>query len=155
MKVAWIKRHVGEFSVDAMSRFMAVFRSSYYALLGRPQDIFEKDNAEWGDIIKVLFKESRKPRNATAQDRLSDPERQVSRRRLGRLMQVTGLACKTKQKFKVTTNSKHTGPIAPNLLDHQITIARPINSMLVISPISLPWKVGCTWQWLLIYMLGR
>lgn len=46
----------------------------------------------------------------------------VSRRRIGRLMNQAGLTCKTKKKFKATTDSKHTQPIAPNLLDRQCTV---------------------------------
>ncbi|MDD1605731.1 MAG: IS3 family transposase [Methylococcaceae bacterium] len=40
----------------------------------------------------------------------------VSRRRIGRIMQEAGLACKTKRRFRATTNSKHNLPIAPNQL---------------------------------------
>ena len=35
------------------------------------------------------------------------------------------LACKTKRKFKATTNSKHDLPIAPNQLDRQFTVNQP------------------------------
>jgi len=41
----------------------------------------------------------------------------ISRRRVGKLMKQQELRCKTKRKFKVTTDSKHQLPIAPNLLD--------------------------------------
>ena len=40
-------------------------------------------------------------------------------------MNAAGLACKTKRKFKATTNSKHSLPIAPNHLDRQFTVAHP------------------------------
>ncbi len=49
----------------------------------------------------------------------------VSRRRIGRLMNQAGLACKTKKKFKATTDSKHNKPIAPNLLDRQFNVSQP------------------------------
>jgi putative transposase len=35
------------------------------------------------------------------------------------------LACKTKRKFKVTTDSKHDKPISPNLLDREFNVAQP------------------------------
>jgi transposase InsO family protein len=47
----------------------------------------------------------------------------VSRRRIGRLMVQAGLWCKTKKRFKVTTDSKHNKPIAPNLLKRQFTVS--------------------------------
>lgn len=49
----------------------------------------------------------------------------VSRRRIGRLMNQAGLSCKTKKKFKATTDSKHTKSIAPNLLDRQFSVSQP------------------------------
>ncbi len=49
----------------------------------------------------------------------------VRRRRIGRLMNQAGLACKTKKKFKATTDSRHTKPIAPNLLARQFKVSQP------------------------------
>ena len=40
-------------------------------------------------------------------------------------MRLAGLACKTKRKFKATTDSKHSLPIAPNLLDRQFSAEQP------------------------------
>jgi putative transposase len=37
-------------------------------------------------------------------------------------MRAAGLTCKTKRKFKVTTNSKHNLPVADNLLDRNFTV---------------------------------
>ncbi len=48
----------------------------------------------------------------------------MSRRRIGRLMVQAGLWCQTKKKFKVTTDSKHNKPIAPNLLERQFTVSQ-------------------------------
>ena len=49
----------------------------------------------------------------------------VSRRRVARLMKVAGLHCKTKRKFKITTDSKHKLAIAPDLLKRQFHVAAP------------------------------
>ena len=40
-------------------------------------------------------------------------------------MREADLACKSKRKFKATTNSKHNQPIAPNHLDRQLTVEEP------------------------------
>ena len=50
---------------------------------------------------------------------------QVSRRRIGPLMRAEELFCKTKKKFKATTNSKHDKPIAPNKLNREYTATKP------------------------------
>ena len=38
---------------------------------------------------------------------------------------AAGLACKTKRKFKATTNSNPDLPIVPNRLDRQFTVPQP------------------------------
>ena len=45
-------------------------------------------------------------------------------------MKKAGLACKTKRRFKATTNSKHELPIAPNYFDRQFSIDQ-INQVYV------------------------
>jgi transposase InsO family protein len=49
----------------------------------------------------------------------------ISRKRIGRLRASAGLYCKTKRKFKVTTDSKHNKPIAPNLLARKFDVSAP------------------------------
>ena len=45
--------------------------------------------------------------------------------RVERLMQENGIQAKHKRRFKVTTDSKHNLPIAPNLLEHDFTPSAP------------------------------
>jgi putative transposase len=45
--------------------------------------------------------------------------------RIKRLRQMLGLRCRQKRKFKATTDSKHSLPVAPNLLDRQIAAVAP------------------------------
>ena len=40
-------------------------------------------------------------------------------------MRENDIRAKTKRKFKVTTDSRHDHPIAPNLLDRQFTVEAP------------------------------
>ena len=105
---------------------MGVSRSAYYAWLERPQTAIEKDDAELIEIIKTEFQKGRKNYGTRRLKKaLIELDRHVSRRRIGRLMGAAGLACKTKRKFKATTNSNHKLPIAPNLLDRQFTVHQP------------------------------
>jgi len=126
MKYAWIKQHAEEFAVDVMCRFMKVSRSAYYDWLKRGPTAGEQDDAALSEIIQSTFGKSR----ATYGTRrlkaaLSARNRTVSRRRIRRLMREAGLACKTKRKFKATTNSKHNQPVAPNHLDRQFAVEKP------------------------------
>jgi transposase InsO family protein len=127
VKYAWIKEHEAEFSVKSMCRFMSVSRSAYYAWLGlcEPRRLLKIDDIELLEIIKTLFKKSRKTYGTRRiKEALIGLNRHVSRR-IGRLMGIAGLACKTKRKFIATTNSNHKLPIAANLLDRQFTVQQP------------------------------
>ncbi|MBY0499046.1 MAG: IS3 family transposase [Nitrosomonas sp.] len=126
MKYAWIKEHVNEFTVDSMCCFMEVSRSAYYAWLHRVQTNREKDDIELTTIIRDVFRNSRATYGTRRiRESLVRWERTVSRGRIGRLMREADLVCKTKQKFKATTNSKHDLPIAPNQLDRQFNVHQP------------------------------
>lgn len=49
----------------------------------------------------------------------------VGKDRVQKLMQQHGIRAKGKRRFKVTTDSKHDLPIAPNLLDRQFNVQEP------------------------------
>ncbi|MCW5292223.1 IS3 family transposase [Verminephrobacter eiseniae] len=49
----------------------------------------------------------------------------VGKERVRKLMQLHGIRAKGKRRLKVTTDSKHDLPIAPNLLDRQFDVAEP------------------------------
>ena len=49
----------------------------------------------------------------------------VGKERVQKLMQLHGIRAKGKRRFKVTTDSTHDLPIAPNLLDRQFAVAEP------------------------------
>ena len=51
----------------------------------------------------------------------------LSRHRIRRLMSRANLICKTKRRFKVTTDSKHNKIISPNLLKREFNVAKPDN----------------------------
>lgn len=49
----------------------------------------------------------------------------ISRRRVGKLMKQENLHCKTKRKFRLTTDSKHNLPIAPDRLQRDFIACKP------------------------------
>ncbi len=52
-------------------------------------------------------------------------------------MNLAGVAAKQKKKFKVTTDSKHNLPVAPNLLDRQFKVKEP--DQFYVSDITYIW----------------
>ena len=77
-------------------------------------------------MIKQIFAESRKTYGSRRiKSKLSQLGKFVGRKRVARLMKAAHLYCKTKRRFKVTTNSKHNKPISPNLLQRQFKVSKP------------------------------
>nr|WP_246540296.1 hypothetical protein [sulfur-oxidizing endosymbiont of Gigantopelta aegis] len=66
-------------------------------------------------------------------------------------MKKAGLFCKTKRRFKATTNSKHNKRISPNLLEREFTVSQPdryyVGDITYISIVDMrfkrtPWNTG-------------
>jgi len=104
---------------------MKVSRSGYYDWLERPESKRSIDNKE---LIKVITEIFFKSRNIYGTRRIADQLAKrgifISRHRITRLMAAAGLSCKTKRKFKVTTDSRHNKPISPNLLNREFRVSK-------------------------------
>jgi len=104
---------------------MKVTRSSYYEWLNNSG--FNDINQDELIISKMepIFKQGRATYGTRRMKRqLLQAGLKVSRRRISRLMKKAKLICKTKRRFKVTTDSKHNLPIAPNLLDREFNVSK-------------------------------
>lgn len=107
-----------------MCKFMKVSRSSYYEWQTSPQCNRDKEDKELTSKIRVIFQEGRN--NYGTRPVRQGLARQgiiTSRRRIGRLMREANLVCKTKRKFKATTDSNHNKPVAPNLLERKFKVS--------------------------------
>lgn len=109
-----------------MCRFMMVSRSGYYEWVKNPAPFRKNQNAQLVKMIKDIFSEGRNIYGTRRiAEKLSLQGVFISRRRISKLMLEAGLACKTRRKFKATTNSNHDKPIAPNLLGRQFLVTKP------------------------------
>lgn len=125
MKYAWIQTQ-SEFKVTFMCDMLEVSRTAYYDWCKRPKSTREQENDVLTELVKDVFKSQQNGCGTrTIKKALSRLSYRVSRRRIGRLMKQNGLFCKTKRKFKATTNSKHNYPVAPNLLNREFTVTKP------------------------------
>ena len=126
MKYAFIQAHQAVFSVSRMCRVFGVSRSGFYEGANRPDCARKQADRQLEGEIKQAFEDSRENYGTRRiQQTLRDQGRQVSRARIGRLMRQHGLRCKTRRRFRATTNSNHSLPVAPNHLDRQFQVAEP------------------------------
>jgi len=126
VKYAFIEQHNKEFRVSLMCSVLDVPRSGYYEWQQRPESQHSAADKRVGQKITTVFKKNRKTYGTRRiKLDLADIGEIVSRPRISRLMKEQGLRCKSKQKFKATTNSKHDRPVAPNHLDRQFQVSCP------------------------------
>ena len=109
-----------------MCKVLHVSRSRYYAWRKNPLSKRAKADASLTEKIKAIFVEGRENYGTRSiQNRLAQRAVEISRKRIARLMELAGLRCKIKRKFKVTTDSNHKLYIAPNLLQRQFHVTAP------------------------------
>ncbi|MFT6332455.1 MAG: transposase InsO family protein [Lentimonas sp.] len=105
---------------------MKVSSSGYYNWLNRGLSDRDIENQRLTKSIREVFVSNRNVYGTRRIAKiLAKNEIVISRKRIGRLMASADLFCKTKRKFKVTTDSKHNKPIAPNLLNRGFDVSAP------------------------------
>jgi len=125
-------------------RALEVSKSGYYAWKRRPKSRRAIDNEQLLIEIKRVFLEHGQnygsPRVWHALRRADIP---CSENRVARLMRKAKLVAVQRRKFRVTTNSKHNWPVAPNILDRNFITDAP--GKIWLTDITYIW----TWEeWL-------
>lgn len=106
-----------------MCELLGVCRSSYYDWQNKSPSKKMLEDEQLKKVIKMIFLENKK-RCGSRRIRRGLLKRgyKISRRRVIKLMKAQGLFCKTKRKFKATTDSTHNLPIAPNVLNREFSV---------------------------------
>ncbi|MDP3010596.1 MAG: IS3 family transposase [Methylococcales bacterium] len=126
MKYAWILEQSVDYSVALLCSVLSVSRSAYYAWTTAAESRKAKRDKELKTVITAAFTQNRAVYGTRRLKKaLENQGEYASRRRIGRIMQEAQLRCKTKRRFKATTNSKHNLPVAPNQLDRQFNVNKP------------------------------
>jgi len=126
MRYVFIRDHRGAFPVGLMCRTLGVGSSGFYAWLKRSESPRNQENRRLLMEIKVVHEKSRKTYGSPRiHAELNENGHTCSRHRVARLMRQNGIVSKHKRKFRVTTNSAHSFPIAENLLQRQFDVSGP------------------------------
>lgn len=115
----------------ALCRLLDVSESGYHAWRKRPPSARARQEARLEMEIRAAHQRTREtcgPERLQAE--LSDHGVRVGIHRIKRIRKKLGLRCRQKRKFKATTDSKHTLPVAPNLLDRQFAVDAPNRAWL-------------------------
>ena len=100
--------------------------SGYYAWCKRPLSNHAQEEARLEVEIKAAHKRNRETAGPeTLQDDLKEHGIKVGICRIRRIRKNLGISCKQIKKFKATTDSKHTLPVAGNVLNQKFEATTP------------------------------
>lgn len=126
MKFAFIASKEVAFPVLAMCKVLGVTRSGFYAWKKRPKSARARADELLGIDIAALHEKSRKRYGSPRIHRaLRKKGVRVGAKRIARLMRAAGLVTRQKRRFRRTTDSNHSNPIAPNVLERDFEPAAP------------------------------
>ena len=127
MKYQFITAHREEFEITVMCRVLAVSRSGYYAWRKRPTSPRKMADQALSQQIKEIHQQSRQTYGSPRiQVELAENGVNCGHKRVARLMRDEELFAKQSRQFKVTTtDSAHSYPVAPNLLDQDFNASQP------------------------------
>lgn len=144
-----IKELRSEHPVPLLCRTLDVSPSGYYSWLKRPDSPRQKEEARLVIEIKAAHKRTRETYGPERlQTDLAKHGVQVGVHRIKRIRKEHGIRCKQVKKFKATTNSNHSLPVAENLLEQNFAAEAP-NQVWVTDITYIPTGEG----WL--YLAGH
>jgi len=114
------------YPVLLLKRILNVSAGGYYAWLDRPLSKWAREESRLEVEIRAADKRTRQVYGAEKlQHDLAAHGIRVGICRIKRIRRKLGIRCKQKRKFKATTNSRHTLPVAENILEQQFKVAAP------------------------------
>lgn len=115
-----------EHSIALMCGFLKVSKSGYYQWLSRKPSKRAQEEGRLEVEIKAAHKRTRETYGPERlQHELKEHGVSVGVCRIRRIRKKLGIRCKQNRKFKATTDSRHTLPVAENLLKQQFEATRP------------------------------
>ncbi|WLR52481.1 IS3 family transposase [Bacillus tianshenii] len=122
----FIEEHRHEFRVAKMCLVLGVSKSGFYAWRNRPKSEQKIRKEKLTSQIKQAHIQSGCVYGSPKVTRvLHNRGISVSQKTVSRIMSENDLRSKTVKKYKATTNSKHSFPVYPNLLNQQFQAEMP------------------------------
>lgn len=138
MKFAFVDAESAFFPTRLLCKVLGVSPSGFYDWRARSPSAHDDDDARLLVHIRAFFEASGGRYGASKiHSDLLEAGICTSRKRVARLMRDNDLVSRRPRRFRATTDSKHTLPIAPNVLDRQFETAAPNQAW--VSDITYVW----------------
>jgi putative transposase len=126
MKYAFIAAHEKEFPIRRLCHVLEVSESGYYAWCKRTPSERKRVDEELGKRIEDAYRNNRRVYGSPRlHAELKEQGVHCGRKRVARLMRERGINAKPRRRKMKTTDSNHSNPVAPNLLNRDFTADAP------------------------------
>jgi putative transposase len=126
VRYAFIEQQRGSYPLGMLCQVLEVSRSGYADWIARGKSSPTTEDERLAAKIRVVHGQSRgtygSPRVTQA---LRTQGESVNEKRVARIMRERAIAGRAKRKYRATTDSAHSLPVAENLLDRQFSAAAP------------------------------
>jgi len=140
VKFVFIEAEKATWPVVVLCAVLGVSTSGFYAWRVRPESPRARANVRLVADIRAAHKAGR---NAYGSPRVFEVLRKrghrISEKRVAKLMRQEGIVARKKKRFRKTTDSAHSHPIAPNVVDRNFTAEEPNKT----------WVTDVTYVWTL------
>ena len=138
MRFGFIQREKATYPVRVLCRTLKVSTSGFYAWCKRGRsDRAKKDAALKVQILAAHAASDKTYGSPRIHEDLKTAGETVGRKRVARLMQDEGIEGQRKRRFRVTTDSRHSHPVAANKLNRDFTVSAP--NKVWVSDITYIW----------------
>ena len=126
MKYELVDAEKANYPIQVLCQVLDVSRSGFYASKKRPPCAREKSDERLAvEIAATHAKSQRRYGSPRVHRALRKKGIRVGKKRVARVMQQKGIIGRQKRRFRRTTDSNHTNPIAPNVVARDFEPAAP------------------------------
>ena len=126
MRYQFISAEKANYPLTLLCRVMKVASSGYYAWLTADKSKRQLENEKLIPLVREISRDSdRTYGERRIAEALCAHGVPCGRVRAATLMRLAGVSVKRKKKFRVTTDSRHNLPVAPNLLNRDFEVEEP------------------------------
>jgi putative transposase len=138
VRFRFIRTEKATYPVRVLCRVLQVSTSGFYAWCRRGPSARALEDTALKVEIRAAHTASKKTYGSPRiLEDLKATGRQVGRKRVARLMREEGIEGQKKRRFRTTTDSRHSHPIAPNHLKRNFTASAP--NQVWVSDITYVW----------------
>jgi transposase InsO family protein len=155
LRFAFIEEHERQWALSDLCRVLSVSRSGFHAWRIRGKSMREHQDEQLAVEVVAVHERSRKTYGSPrVHAELRARGVRTGRKRVARLMRAKSLVARCKRRFRRTTDSRHSNPIAPNIVARCFRADAP--NQIWVTDVTAIWTLeGWTYLAVMLDLFSR